>query len=311
MLRALPVLLLPVLLAVPAGALADIALPAEASLTAPATAPTFADELYAEGDWFRAIGEYRRQIFASTDPAERARLWLRVGDAYARAKRYAEASRIFAQLQREPGAAAVAGHACWRLAVAWLDGGLGQIARSQLAQCRRDERTLTAVGADRLELAAAAAWFEDRTYDKVQTELAGFETRHPDSSLRPLADRMRALAREGAALDPYSSLAAGLMSAVVPGLGQVYQGRVWDGAQAFVFVGALGFLTYALAQNEADEADPEWLLPVAVGTIATAFYAANVYGAANGARMESLVEQVRFNDAARSEWRRALDVPLP
>jgi len=294
-----------------APAQAAVPLPHARTLTSSTGAQTFADELYAEGDWFRAIGEYRREIFAAQNRRDRARLWLLIGDAYARARRYGDAARVFMALKKDAAASDLAGHCCWRLALAWLDSGLGPITRTQIATCRKDPQTVAIVGLDRLELAVAAAWMEERSHDQVLTQLRGFERRHNASKVKSAAAALRKRAREATSLATYSPLGAGVLSAIVPGLGQFYQGRYWDGTQSLVIVGLLGLTSVGLFRSQLREEDGQWLLPIATGTVTSVFYAANIYGAANGARMNTMLEQVRFIEKVRREWRPALEVPLP
>ena len=67
---------------------------------------------------------------------------------------------------------------------------------------------------------------------------------------------------------------AGLASAVVPGLGKVYAGRIGEGVSAFLTVGTLGVIT---AEQWKKHGIGDWRTLLA-GSLCTFFYIGNIYG---------------------------------
>ena len=67
---------------------------------------------------------------------------------------------------------------------------------------------------------------------------------------------------------------AALASAVVPGAGKVYSGRLGEGVAAFLTVGSLGAIT---AENWKKHGGKDWRT-IAAGSLCAAFYLGNIYG---------------------------------
>jgi len=67
---------------------------------------------------------------------------------------------------------------------------------------------------------------------------------------------------------------AALASAVIPGAGKIYSGRVGEGVAAFLTVGSLGAIT---AENWNRHGGRDWRTIVA-GTLCATFYLGNIYG---------------------------------
>ncbi len=67
---------------------------------------------------------------------------------------------------------------------------------------------------------------------------------------------------------------AALASAIVPGAGKVYSGRLGEGVAAFLTVGSLGAVT---AENWKKHGAKDWRTIVA-GTVCATFYLGNIYG---------------------------------
>lgn len=79
-----------------------------------------------------------------------------------------------------------------------------------------------------------------------------------------------------AAHRPKSPLLAGMLSAIVPGLGKVYAGSYGEGAAAFLLTGSLAAVT---AENWVRQGPLNWKTLLS-GLLTAVFYAGNVYGSA-------------------------------
>ncbi len=88
-----------------------------------------------------------------------------------------------------------------------------------------------------------------------------------------------------------SPFLAGLMSAALPGLGQWYDGRFWDGAAALVVNGMFGYGLYRTWKNEYY---PTFGI---LAFIASGFYGGNIFSAVSSAH--------KYNkNVKESEWMR-------
>ncbi|MEO0108380.1 MAG: hypothetical protein ABIK62_04330, partial [candidate division WOR-3 bacterium] len=83
------------------------------------------------------------------------------------------------------------------------------------------------------------------------------------------------------------------LSALVPGLGQVYAGRVGDGLYSLLVVGTSAGLAYYYWKGH-QEQDPTYIKFVLATSLGTLFHLGNVYGASIAAR--------DYNRHIRSEY---------
>ena len=88
---------------------------------------------------------------------------------------------------------------------------------------------------------------------------------------------------------PYkSSLAAGILSAIIPGLGKFYVNEYSDGVFAFLATAALGYLSYT--DFKAGHNFRGWVF----GGLAAGFYAGNIYGSIAAAQIYNVKIQFDF-----------------
>ncbi len=97
---------------------------------------------------------------------------------------------------------------------------------------------------------------------------------------------------DGENLPGRSPTAAAIFSAVLPGSGQAYSGKMSDGVSSFLMIGMSGAASYLCLRDDADA--PGYIL----GALALSFYFANIYNAADAART--------YNDTAVRDYYRKL-----
>jgi tetratricopeptide (TPR) repeat protein len=216
----------------------------------------FADSLCQAGDYFRAVGEYKRALYLLPEGSPhllRARLHL--GACTARAGEYAEAAELLRPLTLE--AAPLAEPALFELAlVYYLAAQPEQAAQTfeglatRFPDSPRAEESRLLAGYARLaagdNAAAAAAFQALEAAVPCAADLAE-AARHP-------------------ALPERSPLVAGLLSAALPGAGQLYCGRPGQAAASLLLTGLSVFGAWAAWSNDYQGA----------GTLA-AFVAATAY----------------------------------
>ncbi len=95
-----------------------------------------------------------------------------------------------------------------------------------------------------------------------------------------------------------SPMFAGILSGIVPGLGQIYSQHYFDGAQAMSFVGILGYATYATYQFN-HLTNKSHLSTAIIGLIAGMFHVSNILGAVKTAEFRNS----RINDEYLNEVR--------
>jgi putative membrane protein insertion efficiency factor len=119
-----------------------------------------------------------------------------------------------------------------------------------------------------------------------------------DSALAARGRRLAAFAGEGPALPHRSPGWAGALSAILPGAGQVYCGRMQDGLRHLLFNGALIYSVVLLAQGDNVPA------AVIVAGVTLPFYTGNILGARDEARRFDRRQRLGLMEQALAETAR-------
>src|SRR5215813_901847 len=232
----------------------------------------FAEHLMREGEYFRAITEYRRFLFYYPDDPRRVMVHFSIGLAFYRGESYVEALQTFQEVtQRYPNTAYGK--------QAWLWQGESLIRQGQYTTAEQLYTEITErFPHDRIGQQARyqRAWtlLYRRQWRDAATQLQQVA---PDSDLYQSAQLLAQEALVGEHLPTKSPLLAGLFSGLLPGSGQLYNGRLGDALLAF-FLNSL-FIVGAIEAVHRDA-------PAVAGVLSffeAGWYAGNVYGAINGA----------------------------
>jgi hypothetical protein len=239
----------------------------------------FARSLEAEGDWYRAIGQWKQLRFEATDKAVYWTATQAIVADYWAARQdesgLAELARIEAQLQgADPRTSPLQ---------AWK--GLFQYRLSRYT-------------------AAEYSWTQARSplyLGLLYAKTGRGEQAAPLWQGLALPDPTEGLS------DSKSPVLAAALSLVLPGSGQVYAGHWFDGAQAAAFVGFFGAAAYGTYLYDSKVSGNYVLTGITVG-VAAFFHAANIYGAAKTA---DYFNQNQTN-AQTAGWEKAVfSRPLP
>ena len=122
------------------------------------------------------------------------------------------------------------------------------------------------------------------------------EAEHSSSSLigTKYYSDLKSLIDVGKNMKHKSPVLAGLLSALIPGLGKVYCERTRDGIVSFFVVGMVSGLTYYFYRDRG--ITPEVVI---LGTLDAGYYLGNIYGSAMAARV--------YNYEQHQDFLRALD----
>ncbi len=253
--------------------------PAPAPVSAPADRDlfAFAEKLFSQQDWYRAIGTYKEYIFFNPDGAHVAEARYRIARCYRFGEKWNHALVAFQEVHPESPLAPAAR----------VDSGYTQLA-IHAPEMTRD--TLTPMlrpdapepHARRAKFLVAMSYVQEHDWKDAATAFEEAAAGAPaDDEIATKSKLLAAKVREGDDLSFKSPLLAGLLS-IVPGLGHVYVGRFGDAFEAFFFTGLFGFLTaYGW------KAGLGRLYYITGGTLTGIFYFANIYGAVNIARQSN------------------------
>jgi outer membrane protein assembly factor BamD (BamD/ComL family) len=248
----------------------------------------FANALFNDGDYFRAITEYKRFLFLHPTDPRAGRVQLQVGLSYQRGQQWDDARQTFESIARQHPDAEIRAEAAYLVGETSFQQGRYAQAIADLrpvaeryGQTPAGERARYLLGWSYLR---ARQWPEaSQTFDSIGTTSPLFP------SSRVLADA----AREGEHLPRKSPALAGLMSAVIPGTGHFYTGRFRDGTIALLLNGA-----FLAAGIEAVSAGNE----AAAGLLfffEAAWYSGALYGAVNAAQ--------KYNRDLEERWLQGLE----
>jgi tetratricopeptide (TPR) repeat protein len=191
----------------------------------------FAESLYEEGDYFRAIGEYKRYIYLAPTDNQAEKATFRIAEGYFQAKRWPDAIVACNQfLSKYPASPRY-------FEMLYLKG------RVEKLSGRYDEALRTF---ELIFIANAPNYKDKALYQKALVMLERTDWRGAQDTLRqvpqgsPLFPAASVFAAEIERKDlPYKSPAtAGLLAAVLPGAGHLYAERPRDALVAFLLNGA-------------------------------------------------------------------------
>ncbi|OGF17661.1 MAG: hypothetical protein A2W00_05185 [Candidatus Eisenbacteria bacterium RBG_16_71_46] len=130
----------------------------------------------------------------------------------------------------------------------------------------------------RVETLAGLCAFAEGDWPRAEGRFARAAAEGGDDGLAARDLRLAAFAREGPALPHRSPGLAGVLSAALPGTGQMYCGRAQDGWRHLLFNGVLLYSVVSLARG------PNVPAAVVVAGVTLPFYAGNILGAQAAAR---------------------------
>ena len=243
----------------------------------------FADHLFAAGDYYRAITEYERVAFHHPDAPQALTARFQVAMCYYRGGKFSLAARHFGDLAGRSPDEAVAKKAAlmvaeshyrdgdYRSAIAALDAFLGRYPAGP-------ETDAAVILLGRCHLREGNWERAAKIFESVPTE----------SASAGMAAGLAVGARNYPALPRKSPALAGVLSALVPGAGQLYVNRPTDAAVAFLLNAAFVWAAVESFDRGNDVA----------GGILVAFeagwYSGNIVNAVGGAH--------QYNRRARQEY---------
>jgi TolA-binding protein len=248
----------------------------------------FADALFNDGDYFRAITEYKRFLFLFPTDARAGRVQLQIGLSYQRGQQWEDARQTFESIAQQHPDAEIRAEAAYLVGeTSFRQGRYSQAIAEMRPVVARYRQT--PVG-ERARYLLGWSYLRARQWpEAAQT----FETIDATSPLFPSSRTLADAAREGENLPRKSPVLAGLMSAVIPGTGHFYTGRFRDGTVALLLNGA--FLVAGIeAVSAGNEAAAGLLL-----FFEAAWYSGTIYGAVNAAQ--------KYNRDLEERWLQGLE----
>ena len=237
------------------------------------------DAFMAEGDYYRAITEYKKLTFLFPDSERLSEAFYQIGMAYYKGKDYKSAVNSFAKVRKAYTASNYSSAAFYE-GLSYSKLGLPDKAAFSFERARLfDESHPDAANA---QLGLSLNALEKDSVADSRAKLDEFLASYPEDERVPGVKASFGLLDEYESQPRKSPALAGTMSAVIPGSGQMYAEHYKDGLMAFVVNG----LFVAGTVTALD--DDNYALAAIVGGVGLPFYVGNIYGAANASRKWNL-----------------------
>ena len=239
-----------------------------------------ADVFMEEGEYYRAITEYKKFLILFPDSEKADYALFKTGMAYYRGEEYEPSVQYFSVLGEKyktsrylPEATYYEGLSYWKI----KDREKARTAFDTLSEVfPRSEFAAPAL------VAGSLVNFEEENVTASMKRLEWLTDRYPEYAGSKNAKEAMALIDQYPRLPEKSETLAGVMSAVLPGSGYIYADHVGDGITAFL-INALFIAGTIVAINAENYA-----VAGIVGGIGLPFYVGNIYGSANAAKKWNL-----------------------
>ena len=265
------------------------------SIPVSAQVSDFADSLFQEGDYLNAAHEYKRILFLYPNSPRIDFIAFRVAASYQNAGQLEKAIPAYQFLiDTYPNSPLVERSTnniaqCHILlgasaqGIASLENFLTKYKRSDLAPLAHF--TIGMLHIDKNEWAQASQVWND------------VSSVYPDSPFAEAGARLAHIVKNVDTLPHRSPRVAGVLSALVPGSGQVYSGKTVDGLQTFMGVAVLGGASVYYTSKERYEVT----VPVAV--LGVLLYGNSIYQSIRAAQTFNLQHEAHFRHRIQQEIR--------
>ncbi len=254
----------------------------------------FANYLYEQGDYLRAVNEYQRYLFYQPDDSNKIKY--RIALCYRLGGKPERSITIFKSFLENSENSELINNSYYQIGISYflmkqyekttsyLTSSINNIKNERL---RSESHQL--IG---LSLLKQQKWLEAENSFKGLLNSDILEVSRK-------AKIYNEFALGGRQLPNRSPLLAGLFSTILPGSGRLYTGRIGDALNSVFIIGISGWQAYDGFNRDGLSSVKGWTL----GTICGIFYVGNIYGSVISARV--------FNDRIADEYLATLYIELP
>lgn len=197
------------------------------------TGTGFADRLFAEEDYLRAIGEYKRMSFFTADPDSSLYFQYRIGECYRHMGDLESAKSWYDKVLLKGGDNSdLERRAVTGAAICLINRNDTGYARMVLHDYRADSTQY-----DSVSFLLGVSYLKERRWNEAEDAFAKIASAE-------LAKSARGMLEDASSKRLKSPRTALLLSIFIPGAGQVYAARPGKGVVSFSLNLTLGYLTY-------------------------------------------------------------------
>ncbi|MCD6507254.1 tetratricopeptide repeat protein [Candidatus Poribacteria bacterium] len=239
----------------------------------------FADHLFEEGDYKRAIGEYERYLFFAGEDDDRDWAVYRIGLGYEMIGEYRRALSFYKKLGGQ--------EILYRVGCLYFK--MGDFASS--VDTLRKLKRAKGISERALCLEAAGLMMLGRA-DRARSTLRSLLNSLSREDVLGVAERLMKLMPLVESKPHKSPFLAAFLSALLPGAGKVYAGRGYDGLYSLSVVGFSAGMAYDGFRDNGVRSAKGWLF----GGATLFFYLGNIYGSAIAAGEFNARENERLKE---------------
>lgn len=265
----------------------------------------FLDNLLKEKDYFRAITVLKELRFDAINDSSRAKYEYMIGYSYYKSAKYENAIdylTLVAEKQNMP--LEMTSKSRTLLSLSYYGMKMYDYAFMELDNASaKDSTSLLSTFYKTL------LHIERKQFSHSEHDLALIIAECKNPEIVQKSQKILEIVKQRHTLPSKSPIFAGILSGIVPGLGQIYSQHYFDGAQAMGFVSILGYATYATYQYN-HLTHRSHLSTAIIGLIAGMFHVSNILGAVKTAEFRNS----RINDEYLNEVRStylSLDMSIP
>ena len=257
----------------------------------PANILRFADHLYDDGDYVRAAGEYLRYLFYSPEKADS--ITYKIGLCYRLGGGISNAIEFFQKIPDEHTQSSLLPSAHYEIAYSYYLMEKYKLSVSHVNGNINNIKKAT----DRLRLKRLVGfcYLKEKRWSDAASVFDSLAKVASDDESRESLLKSKRYAEEGKNLSRKSSIMAGVLSAVFPGMGKVYCKRYKEALSSFIVIGINGWQAYDGFHEKGRNSTKGWIF----ATVGGIFYLGNIYGSTVAAHIYN--QQLEKNLLAKIE----------
>jgi tetratricopeptide (TPR) repeat protein len=256
----------------------------------------FAEYLYKSGDYRRAAGEFQRYFFSVEASELSDSLLYKIGLCYELSNETRRAENYYNKIIANYPDSDLFDAARYQIAHTYFRSGKYNESINYIEENIR--KTSTRKARFKMDLLIGANYLYKRRWrmaNKKFSPLIINDKECPDNSI---VSKLNQFSIKGIQLPYKSKILAGSFSAVIPGMGKVYAGRISDGLYSLLVVGLTSWQAYDGFSKGGTKSEKGWIF----GTLSAVFYLGNIYG--------SMVSVKLYNEKIEDDLLNKIDINL-
>lgn len=245
----------------------------------------FADYLYQLGEYEKSETEYFRFIYKNSEAERIPEAYFMIGKCNQELGDWEKAIDYFRLSYETYPQSKWADESVFESARSFAELGAKRRARSEFAllQTQYPDSDLS----DDSEFMIGLSYLGEYRWNAGERVFARFPSIYPESEFSPLAQSLQTEAAAAQNLPRRSPIVGGILSTLIPGTGQMYAGKHWDGLMALVVNGALAYATVHSWENDNEPS------AYFFGWFGLSFYFGNIYGGINAPKRFNREQQAK------------------